>query len=70
MVPELSIEVLQGAMDKKATKLTSYKEKCDSVWLLLASSGLFPSSHFRISEGIRNHFFLSPFDLRILLQLL
>ena len=62
MVPDISIEIIQNAMDGKAKKLPSYKQKCDYVWLLLASSGLYPSSDFIVSEKVRTHHFRTPFD--------
>jgi hypothetical protein len=42
MVPDVGIEIIQDAMNKKATRLPSYRQECDSVWLLLGSSGLYP----------------------------
>ncbi|HJP95790.1 MAG TPA: hypothetical protein VJ843_00305 [Candidatus Saccharimonadales bacterium] len=61
MVPEITIEIIQNAIDGKARKLHLYKQNCDSVWLLLASSGLYPSSDFKVSETVRTHRFRAPF---------
>lgn len=61
-VSELTVPNLQAKIQDKELRLAEYRKNCDEVWLLIASEGLFPSSNFVLSDGLRSHAFQTQFD--------
>lgn len=48
-MPPIPHEFVQKSIDKKNSKLESYRKRCDEVWLVLVVYGFLPSTFFEVS---------------------
>jgi hypothetical protein len=62
MVLEDARQLLQNAINEKASKLDSYLRRCNRCWLLLTADAFRPSNFIDIDEATRSHTYESPFE--------
>lgn len=61
-VPILSAAELQEIVSSKEAKVSSYREMCSEVWLLVVAEGLQPSTHCRLAPEAGEYPFETSFD--------
>ena len=61
-VPFLGVDELNGVIKDKDALVPKYRERCDAVWLLMVLDMGLPSSHFDITENVKEHIFETLFD--------
>lgn len=61
-VPDCEPNQIQELIDKKNKRLTSYRNYCDVIWLVIVVDGFALSSTVNFREAVRNHSFTSDFD--------
>lgn len=62
MVLEDARQLLQNAINEKATKMDLYLRRCSRCWLLLSADAFRPSNFIEIDEVTRSHTYESPFE--------
>jgi hypothetical protein len=68
MVLEDAIEILQGAITRKAERLPAYLANCSTCWLLLVAHGASPSTFIEPDPASLEHVYFSPFQRTFLLR--
>jgi len=61
-VPTLTPPDLQKRIHEKEGKITSYRQKCSQVWLLMVANGLEPSTHCELAPEVEGFQFETDFD--------
>jgi hypothetical protein len=61
-IPDCEPDQIQEIIDKKNKRITSYRNRCDVVWLLIVVDGFALSATVNFTESVRNHSFASSFD--------
>jgi hypothetical protein len=61
-IPTLTPLDLQNRIEEKEGKLTSYRQKCSQVWLLIVANGLEPSTFGELAPEIEEFSFETSFD--------
>ncbi len=61
-VPELVPADFYEFIGKKESKLSSYRQNCIQVWLLVVANGFEPSTHCSLAPGIERFRFETNFD--------
>jgi len=64
-VPDVTPELVQAAIDRKATDIDNHRASCDEVWLLVIADGFSISTTMSVTQAAREHRYLSPFDKTI-----
>jgi hypothetical protein len=67
-VSPLSQDLVQKAIDVKASKLAAYRSRTATVWLLVSSAGDGPSQYFEPDPTFDVRSIVSPFDRTFLLS--
>lgn len=62
VVSELKVLNIQETIQQKERNLSECRTKCDELYLLIASEGLYPSSNFALTDEVRSHAFQTRFD--------
>jgi hypothetical protein len=66
VVPRLTSDEVQKAIDAKESKVEAYRKRCDILWLLVALDGFSPSGWWDILKGVVDAQYSSSFDRVIL----
>jgi hypothetical protein len=61
-IPTLTPLDLQKRIQEKEDKVSSYREKCSQVWLLIVANGLEPSTFCKLAPEIEGFRFETDFD--------
>lgn len=61
-VPDCTQDHLQDVLDGKDARITSYRAKCDRVWLLVVINGFAQSTSLELPPHVLAHCFRSRFD--------
>jgi hypothetical protein len=61
-VPTLSCAELQRIISGKEAKVSSYRQECQEVWLLIVAHGFEPSTHVDLGPEVEGHDFEAGFD--------
>jgi hypothetical protein len=61
-IPEASINEIREIIEGKRDRYLGYRGYCNSVWLLIVSEGLGPSSWCELPETTRQHCFVTRFS--------
>jgi len=61
-VPTLTPPQLQKLIRNKEAKVSSYRQQCQEVWLLIVARGLEPSTHVDLGPEVEGYQFESGFD--------
>lgn len=61
-VPTLTPLDLQKRIEEKEGKVTSYRQKCSQVWLLMVAHGFEPSTHCELAPEVERFQFETDFD--------
>jgi hypothetical protein len=61
-VPELVPADLYKIINRKEGKVSSYRQDCKQVWLLIVANGFEPSTHCSLTPEIENFQFETDFD--------
>jgi hypothetical protein len=64
-VPDVTPELIQAAIDRKAADIGAHRASCDEAWLLIVADGFNISSTMSVTELSRLHRYRSPFDRTI-----
>jgi hypothetical protein len=67
-VAKLVPEQLEQVIREKETRLTQYRTRCDTAWLLVVTNTGIPASHFDIPNGLKQHLFPTAFERLFLLS--
>jgi hypothetical protein len=67
MVPTLEIQQVAQRIKDKEKRINEYKSRCNKVWLLIIAHAGTPSSHFEITDTLREYIFITEFDRIFLL---
>jgi hypothetical protein len=59
---------VQEAINRKAGKVSGYKERCYRVWVLVTANHADPSTWCTEPDSVRNHKFTGPFDRAYFMQ--
>jgi hypothetical protein len=62
MVLEDARQLLQDAINEKASMLPRYLTQCDRCWLLLAADAFRPSTYIEPDQNSLSHVYESPFE--------
>jgi hypothetical protein len=69
MVPDLTVQRIEKVICGKEARLDSYRQRCERIWLLLATDSGLPSSNFDVPSVLIHHRFTTRFDQLFLLEL-
>ncbi len=61
-IPTLIPLDLQKRIHEKEGKITSYRQKCSQVWLLMVANGFEPSTHCELAPEVERFQFETDFD--------
>ena len=61
-MPDVSVDVIQSALEKKSLRLTEYKKVCDEAWLLICIEDFQPSTWYQIEGKALNWKYETSFD--------
>jgi hypothetical protein len=67
-VPTLTPLDLQKRIEEKEGKVTSYRQKCSQVWLLIVANGFEPSTFGELAPEVEEFPFETSFDRIFFLQ--
>ena len=60
--PKYTLPGLQKEINRKEGKVSTYRQRCSQVWLLIAGGQILPSTWIDLPDGIDEHKFQSSFD--------
>jgi hypothetical protein len=69
MVPDLTVQRIEKVICGKETRLDSYRQHCERIWLLLATDSGLPSSHLDVPGVLIQNRLTTRFDQLFLLEL-
>jgi hypothetical protein len=61
-VPDVTPELIQAAIERKAPDVEAHRASCDEAWLLIIADGFGISSTMTVTEACARHRYRSPFD--------
>lgn len=61
-VPELAPADFYEIIGKKESKVSSYRQGCAQIWLLIVANGFEPSTHCRLAPEVEHFQFETAFD--------
>lgn len=62
IVGELDPAIIQTSIERKRSRYTACRRRCESVWLLVVAEGDAPSSCVDLTSVAKSHTYDSPFD--------
>jgi hypothetical protein len=62
MLPPLTVEEVEARIREKEDHLAEYRRRCHTIWLLMVVDVGMPSSHFDITDALKQHRFTTRFD--------
>jgi hypothetical protein len=68
-VPGVSIDVVEGRLRDKESRLDHYRRRCDDCWLLIVTDTGTPASHFEVPDSVVSATYITNFDRVYLLTI-